>query len=136
MRCSLTRAFLRVLNPDNTTIVGDQPNTSDVAFEGAIMTANFSFPSAERESSNATTTSDDDSRSESGGLSTGAKAAIGVGVPAAVFITGLAVAYWIIRRKRRAAIRRGNVESKIDQSLADQASASQRQLLTATGPRD
>lgn len=94
------------------------------------MTANFSFPSAEEQSSNATTsTSNDGSGSGSSGLSTGAKAAIGVGVPAATLIASLVVAYCIVRRKRRAAIAGNDTKARFNQPLDGQASASQRELL-------
>ncbi|KAH0845135.1 hypothetical protein AYO21_01604 [Fonsecaea monophora] len=88
-----------VLNPDNTTVA---PNASDsgVAFAGASFTTDVSFPITSTSSTNS-------SSSSSGGLSIGAKAAIGVGAVVFAIIATL-LGFWIFHRgcsRQRASIK-------------------------------
>ena len=90
------------------------------------MTANFSFPEA------ANTTTSDNAASPSttpGGLSTGAKAAIGAGVAAGAIFAGLGLAFFLVRRRRRATTRAVSGMGMPGKQWEGLASTSQMQLV-------
>ena len=88
-----------MLNPDNTTAVPDAADLG-VAFSGASFTTDVAFPtSAATNTLPSSTAGSNAKHSGSSGLSTGAKAAIGVGVAAEVIIGSL-LGLWIFSRRR------------------------------------
>jgi hypothetical protein len=82
-----------VLNPDNTTVT---PSISDsgIAFADASFTTDLAFPTSLSDG-----TGSGSAGTSSGGLPTGAKAAIGIGAAAFVLIASL-LGFWLFYRRK------------------------------------